>query len=57
MSRESDLKAEVMDYLKQNMPGCFGNIDGIFAGHPADEAFAKELRKTAAKKSCLSLYG
>ncbi|OJW80272.1 MAG: hypothetical protein BGO69_05420 [Bacteroidetes bacterium 46-16] len=50
MSREHDLKVEVLDSLKQSMPGCFGSEDGIFAGHPADEKRAKELRRIATDK-------
>lgn len=34
--------------IRQRIGGCFGTADGIFAGHPADEGRAKELRKLAA---------
>ncbi|OAQ43519.1 hypothetical protein A5893_17180 [Pedobacter psychrophilus] len=32
---------------KSKIRGCFGSEDGEFAGHPADESRAKELRKLA----------
>ena len=33
-----------MDW-KNDIPGCFGSVDQVFAGHPSDEEHAKELRK------------
>lgn len=33
-----------MDW-KSKIPGCFGDVDKIFAGHPYDEERAAELRK------------
>lgn len=29
---------------ESHVPGCFGGSDHIFAGHPAEEKRAKELR-------------
>jgi len=30
--------------MREKIPGCFGDQDKIFAGHPLDEGRAKELR-------------
>ncbi len=31
-----------------HVPGCFGGSDHVFAGHPAEEKRAKDLRKVCA---------
>lgn len=51
MAIESELRREALDYIKQKIAGCFGDQDGIFAGHPFDEERAKELRKFALSKN------
>lgn len=35
---------ESFETMRQRIPGCFGDQDKIFAGHPLDEGRAKELR-------------
>ena len=35
---------------ESHVPGCFGGSDHIFAGHPADEKRAKELRKVCSEQ-------
>ncbi len=34
-------------HWKEMMPGCFGDRDKIFGGHPADEKRAREMLKAA----------
>ena len=35
---------------ESHVPGCFGGSDHIFAGHPAEEKRAKELRKVCSEQ-------
>lgn len=35
---------------ESHVPGCFGSSDHIFAGHPAEEKRAKELRKVCSEQ-------
>ncbi len=35
---------------EDDIPGCFGDADGIFAGHPLDKERAKTLLTTARKE-------
>ncbi len=41
------IRHDTLETLRLRIGGCFGSADGIFAGHPADEERAKELRKLA----------
>ena len=46
--QEKIMHYENIEFLRPRIGGCFGAADRIFAGHPADESRAKELRKLAA---------
>lgn len=35
---------------ESHIPGCFGGSDHVFAGHPAEEKRAKELRKVCTEQ-------
>jgi hypothetical protein len=48
MTNEEKIKHhDTIAEIRQRIGGCFGTADGIFAGHPADEGRAKEIRKLA----------
>ena len=40
---------------ESHVPGCFGGSDHIFAGHPAEEKRAKELRKVCSEQRTQAL--
>ena len=35
---------------ESHVPGCFGGSDHVFAGHPAEEKRAKDLRKVCSEQ-------
>jgi hypothetical protein len=45
--QEKIIRHDTLNKIRQIIGGCFGSADGIFAGHPADEGRAKEIRKLA----------
>lgn len=45
--QEKITRHDTIDEIRTRIGGCFGTVDGIFAGHSSDEGRAKELRKLA----------
>ena len=43
-------KSQKVKTWESHVPGCFGGSDHIFAGHPAEEKRAKELRKVCSEQ-------
>ncbi|MFZ4401967.1 MAG: hypothetical protein ACOYO1_18200 [Bacteroidales bacterium] len=53
--QEKIIHYETIENLRQKIGGCFGDMDGIFAGFTTDEKRAKELCKEAYKNK-ISFY-
>lgn len=47
--KDKVFRYDMLHFIRQRIGACFGQMDGVFAEHPADEKEAKDLRDRALK--------